>query len=184
MELRKKDAVMKQTLIPDERIEQKILLIRKKKVMLDRDLAVLYGVETGNLNKAVKRNIDRFPEDFMFQLTKDEFSNLKFHFGRSSWGGTRRVPYVFTEQGVAMLSSVLRSAKAITVNIQIMRTFVKIRQLVISNEEIKNKLESLEKEQMNQNREIRIIFKTIKELINPPRGSITKIGFRTSENNE
>jgi hypothetical protein len=92
--------------IPQQLIESKILIIRGKKVMLDRDLAALYGVETFNLNKAVKRNVDRFPEDFMFQLTNEEFKNLIFHFGISSWGGTRKLPYVFTENGVAMLSGI------------------------------------------------------------------------------
>ena len=106
--------------IPDELISSKIYIIRDKKIMLDKDLAVLYGVTTGNLNKAVKRNIKRFPEDFMFQLTKQEFDNLLFQFGISSWGGIRTLPYAFTEQGVAMLSGVLSSDRAIQVNIQIM----------------------------------------------------------------
>jgi len=97
--------------IPQERIEQKIFVIRGQKVMLDRDLAELYGILTKNLNKAVSRNTDRFPEDFMFQLTKDEFKNLKFHFGTSSWGGTRKRPYVFTEHGILMLSSVIKSER-------------------------------------------------------------------------
>src|SRR3989339_759370 len=125
-------------LIPVEVIENKIYMIRGLKVMLDRDLAELYGVETFNLNKAVKRNDERFPEDFMFQLTKEELSNLKFQVGRSSlksqivissWGGRRYLPYVFTEQGVAMLSSVLNSKRAVQVNIQIMRTFTRLREI-------------------------------------------------------
>ncbi len=107
-------------MLPDELISNKIYFIRGTKVMLDRDLAELYGVLTGNLNKAVKRNIKRFPEDFMFQLTKEEFENLIFQFGTSSWGGTRSLPYAFTEQGVAMLSGILNSDRAINVNIQIM----------------------------------------------------------------
>ncbi|MDH4027535.1 MAG: ORF6N domain-containing protein [Nitrospirota bacterium] len=119
-------------IIPQEIIEQKILLIRGYKVMLDRDLALLYDVETKVLNKAVRRNIERFPSDFMFQLTKDEFDNLKFQFGTSSWGGTRKLPLVFTENGVAMLSTVLSSKRAIQVNIQIMRTFTKIRKMLAS----------------------------------------------------
>ena len=109
-----------------EIIESKIFYIRSQKVMLDRDLAQLYGVLTKNLNKAVTRNIDRFPPDFMFTLTKDEFENLKFHFGTSSWGGTRKMPRAFTEQGVAMLSSVLKSKRAAHVNIEIMRAFTGI----------------------------------------------------------
>jgi hypothetical protein len=113
---------MKSVQIPSEIIEKQIFLIRNQKVMIDKDLAKLYDVETFNLNKAVKRNVDRFPIDFMFQLTMEEFKNLKFHFGISRWGGTRKLPYVFTEQGVAMLSSVLKSKRAVLVNIQIMRT--------------------------------------------------------------
>jgi len=107
--------------LPSERIEKAILLIRGEKVLLDRDLASLHGVSTSVMNKAVTRNIDRFPSDFMFQLTREEFSNLKFHFGTSSWGGTRKLPRAFTEQGVAMLSSVLKSKRAVRVNIEIMR---------------------------------------------------------------
>ena len=103
-------------IIPIERIQNCILLIRSQKVILDKDLAVLYGVETRDLNKAVTRNIERFPTDFMFQLDKKEFEDLKFHFGTSSWGGTRKLPRVFTEQGIAMLSSVLRSKRAIEIN--------------------------------------------------------------------
>jgi len=101
-----------QSIVPAERIEQSILLIRSEKVILDRDLAELYGVSTSNLNRAVTRNIERFPEDFMFRLTKEEFEHLKFHFGTSRWGGTRKLPRVFTEQGVAMLSGALRSRRA------------------------------------------------------------------------
>jgi hypothetical protein len=105
------------SLIPVERIERAILLIRGQKVLLDRDLAILYQVSTANLNRAVSRNLDRFPEDFMLQLTEEEFPNLIFHFGTSSWGGTRKLPRAFTEQGVAMLSSVLRSKRAVLVNV-------------------------------------------------------------------
>lgn len=122
---------------PDEVISNKIYYIRETKVMLDKDLAELYGVTTGNLNKAVKRNIKRFPEDFMFQLTKEEFDNLKFQFGTSSWGGTRSLPYAFTEQGVAMLSGILNSERAISVNIQIMRIFTKIREAITDNLNLK-----------------------------------------------
>src|SRR3972149_4807704 len=111
-------------------IEQAIFLIRGQKVMLDVDLAKLYGVTTFNLNKAVKRNLDRFPEDFMFQLNYQEVRNLIFQFGISSWGGTRKLPRAFTEQGVAMLSSVLKSKRAIQVNIQIMRAFIKLKEML------------------------------------------------------
>jgi len=118
-------------ILPIQIIENKIHIIREQKVMLDSDLAELYGVETKNLNKAVKRNIERFPDDFMFQLTQEEFSNLKFQIGTSSWGGKRKLPYVFTEHGVLMLSSALSSEKAAQVNIQIMRAFVKLRQIAL-----------------------------------------------------
>lgn len=114
-------------------IRSRIHTIRGKQVMLDKDLAELYGVHTRDLNKAVKRNIERFPDDFMFQLTKEEMSNLMFQFGTSSWGGTRKLPFAFTEQGVAMLSGVLRSPIAVEVNIRIMRTFVAVRQYLLSS---------------------------------------------------
>ncbi|MDO8951163.1 MAG: ORF6N domain-containing protein, partial [Draconibacterium sp.] len=129
--------IEKEVSVPEEIIGTKILLIREKKVMLDRDLAELYGVSTGNLNKAVKRNIKRFPFDFMFQLTQREFENLIFQFGTSSWGGTRKTPFAFTEQGVAMLSGVLNSDRAISVNIQIMRVFTKLREIFTDNLSIK-----------------------------------------------
>ena len=131
------------TLVPPERIERSILLIRGHKVMLDTDLAALYGVETGQLVRAVKRNISRFPHDFMFQLSKDEFENLRCHFGTSSqWGGRRYPPYAFTEQGVAMLSSVLKSRRAVQVNIEIMRTFVRLRRILASNANLARKLDA------------------------------------------
>ena len=160
--------------IPQQLIESKILIIRGKKVMLDRDLAALYGVETFNLNKAVKRNIDRFPEDFMFQLTGEEFKNLIFHFGISSWGGTRKLPYVFTENGVAMLSSVLNSKRAVQVNIQIMRTFTKIREMLASNAELSRRLDDLEKKYDAQ---FRVVFDAIRQLMTPPDVKKKAIGF-------
>ena len=130
---------------PDEVIIHKIYLIRGQKVMLDKDLAELYGVLTGNLNKAVKRNEKRFPKDFMFQLSEKEFKNLIFQNGISNWGGTRKMPYVFTEQGVAMLSSVLNSDNAIEVNIRIIRIFTKMREMILTHKDILLKLEQLEK---------------------------------------
>ncbi|MEK6672781.1 MAG: ORF6N domain-containing protein, partial [Nitrospirota bacterium] len=133
-------------IIPVEIIEKKILLIRGEKVMLDADIAELYGVETKMLVRAVKRNIDRFPSDFMIQLNRKEFENLRFQFGASSrWGGRRYLPYAFTEQGVAMLSSVLNSERAVKVNIEIMRAFVRLRQMLASNAELARKLDALEK---------------------------------------
>lgn len=133
-------------------IENKIYEIRGQRVMLDFDLAEMYEVETKNLNKAVKRNIERFPEDFMFQLNKEEISNLRFQIGTSSWGGNRYFPYAFTEQGVAMLSGILRSPVSIQVNINIMRAFVRMRQYLLSNtphhelEELKKRIEYLEED--------------------------------------
>ncbi|WP_270603587.1 ORF6N domain-containing protein [Bacteroides ovatus] len=133
-------------------IENKIYEIRGQKVMLDFDLAEMYEIETKNLNKAVKRNIERFPDDFMFQLTKEELSNLRFQIGTSSWGGNRYLPFAFTEQGVAMLSGVLRSPKAIEVNINIMRAFVHMRQYLLSHapkqelEELRKRIEYLEED--------------------------------------
>jgi hypothetical protein len=127
-----------------EIIKSKIFEIRDQKVTLDFDLSELYEIETRVLNQAVKRNINRFPQDFMFQLNKFEFANLKSQFVISRWGGTRKLPFVFTEQGVAMLSSVLHSPKAIEVNISIMRAFVYFRQLILSNKELSNKLVAME----------------------------------------
>ena len=142
----------------------KIYLFRGKKVMLDRDLSELYDVTTGNLNKAVKRNINRFPEDFMFQLTKEEFDNLIFQIGTSSWGGTRKLPYAFTEQGVAMLSGILNSDRAIKVNIQIMRIFTRMRELFEDHKEILHKLEQLEMKDLEQDKNIILIFEYLKQL--------------------
>ena len=153
-----------QSAIPDEIISSKIYFIRDKKIMLDEDLAELYGVTTGNLNKAVKRNISRFPADFMFQLTKAKFNDLVFQIGRSSWGGRRIPPYAFTELGVAMLSGVLTSEVAIRVNIQIMRVFVRIRTIVDSHNAILKKLEYLEKKDIEQDEKIILIFEYLKQL--------------------
>ena len=151
------------TIVPIEIITSKIYLIRGQKVMLDRDLAQLYGVETKALKQAVKRNIGRFPEDFMFELTKHEFDNLRSQFVTSSWGGTRYSPMAFTEQGVAMLSSVLNSDRAITVNIQIMRTFIRLRQAILDNADLRKELEDLK--QVSEER-FRIVFETLDQLIN------------------
>ena len=165
------------TVIPQEIIESRVLLIRGKKVILDENLATLYGVKTKELNRAVKRNHERFPEDFMFQLDKNELENLRFHFGTSSYGGRRYLPYAFTENGIAMLSSVLSSRKAIQINIQIMRTFTRIRELVISNKELQAKIELLEKKFDGK---IRIVFDAINKILISPREKIPetkRIGF-------
>jgi len=165
-------------LVPQEVIESKILLLRGKKVMLDRDLAVLYGVTTGNLNKTVRRNLDRFPEDFMFQLTNQEVKNLIFQFGTSRWGGTRKFPYAFTENGVAMLSSILNSKQSIQVNIQIMRTFTRLREILGTHEELKRKIEQMERKYDGQ---FKVVFEVIRQLMTPPETRKRKIGFKLKE---
>jgi len=167
------------TTIPSERIEKAILLIRGEKVLLDKDLAALYEVSTSVLNKAVSRNIDRFPLDFMLQLTKEEFSNLKCHFGTSSWGGTRKLPRAFTEQGVAMLSSILKSKRAVMVNIEIMRAFVKLRQMLASHAFLARKLEELEKK---YDKQFAVVFEVLRQLMElPPETPARKIGFTAKE---
>jgi hypothetical protein len=167
------------SLIPVERIERSILLIRGHKVMLSTDLAELYQVEARVLVQAVKRNIARFPQDFMFQLTEEEFSNLKSQIVISSWGGLRRAaPYAFTEQGVAMLSSVLRSKRAIQANIEIMRTFVRLRRILASHADLARKLDSLERKYDAQ---FKVVFDAIRELMKPPESKKRPIGFLIEE---
>jgi len=167
-------------LIPRERIERCIYLIRGHKVMLDNELADLYGVETKALNRAVKRNLERFPEDFMFQLTPEEAENLRCHFGTSSsdWGGRRYLHYAFTEQGVAMLSSVLKSRRAALVNVAIMRAFVKLRQMLASHRGLARQLEALEKKYDVQ---FRVVFDAIRELMRPSPPSRKQIGFKRNQ---
>lgn len=168
-------------LLPAERIENKIYFIRGQKVILDKDLAGLYGVETRDLNKAVSRNLFRFPTDFMFQLSKSEIVNLMFQFGTSSWGGTRKRPRAFTEQGIAMLSSVLRSRRAALVNIQIMRTFIRLKQMLLKNKDLEIKLNLLEqkvgKHLKRHDSEIKIILQAIRKLMAPPPEPKRRIGF-------
>jgi hypothetical protein len=154
-----------EVIISMDRIAEIILLIRGQKVMLDSDLAELYGVETKVLIQAVKRNLARFPEDFMFQLTQQEHTNLRSQIVTSKRGGRRYPPYAFTEQGVAMLSSVLRSERAIYVNIAIMRAFVQLRQLLASNTELSRKLAALERKYDAQ---FKVVFDAIRELMTPP----------------
>ena len=163
---------------PSERIEQTILLLRGHKIILDRDLAAMYGVSTRDLNKAVSRNLDRFPDDFMLQLTRSEFNDLKFQFGTSSWGGTRKLPRAFTEQGIAMLSSVLRSKRAIHVNIAIMRAFVKLREFAASHKTLATKLEQLERKVGGHDGQIRSLFDAIRQLMEPPTPKSRRIGFK------
>ena len=171
--------VSKQSLIPVDRIEKIILLLRRQKVMLDADLAGLYGVETKVLVQAVKRNLERFPEDFMFQLSREEYDNLRSQSVTSSdWGGRRYPPYAFTEQGVAMLSSVLRSQRAIQVNIEIMRTFIRLRQMLASHAELARKLAALEKKYDAQFKDV---FEAIRQLMAPPEQKRRAIGFRKED---
>jgi len=163
-------------IIPSERIVNKIYIIRNKKVMLDRDLAELYGVTTGNLNLAVKRNTKRFPEDFMFQLNKTELKNLILQIETSSWGGLRKMPFAFTEGGVAMLSGILNSERAINVNIQIIRTFIKIRELLSTNDALQRKIMELEKKYGKHSDQIKRIFETLSLLaLDEPK---EEIGFK------
>jgi hypothetical protein len=164
--------------LPERRVERKIVVIRGQKVLLDVDLAVLYGVETRELVQAVKRNLVRFPSDFMFQLTIQELANWRSQFVISNSGakmGLRRPPYAFTEQGVAMLSSILRSKRAIAVNIQIMRTFVKLREILSTHKDLARKLTELEKKYDHQFAEV---FEAIYKLMEPPPvGKKRRIGF-------
>ena len=164
--------------VADEIIISKIYFIRGQKVMLDRDLAEMYNVTTGNLNKAVKRNLKRFPEDFMFQVTTEEFKNLIFQTGTSSWGGTRKMPYAFTEQGVSMLSSVLNSDTAIEVNIRIIRIFTRLREMLLTHKDILLKLEQMEKQMIENSSDIQNIFAALRELLNPPQKPRQPIGFK------
>ena len=169
----------KLSLVPLERIERSILLIRGHKVMLDADLAQLYGVPTKVLNQSVKRNKDRFPADFMFQLNAKEFAILKSQFVTSSqWGGRRIRPYVFTELGVAMLSSVLNSARPVQVNIEIMRAFVRLREIISSHKDLARKLDGLEK---RYDAQFKVVFDALRELMNSPAPKKRRIGFIVSE---
>ena len=169
------------SMIPLERIQQCIYHVRKHKVMLDSDLAQLYGVETGALVRAVKRNIERFPTDFMFQLTKSEyevFLRCQTGISKEGRGGRRYMPYAFTEQGVAMLSSVLRSKRAVEVNITIMRTFVKLREILAGNETIRRKIEAMERQYDEQ---FKLVFKVLSEMIMPTHKSKSQIGYLSEE---
>jgi hypothetical protein len=164
--------------VPVERIEKAILLIRGEKVILDSTLAEMYGVETKQLKRAVRRNINRFPSDFMFELTKEEFDGLRYQFGTSNRGGARYRPMAFTEQGVAMLSSVLNSSRAIEVNILIMRAFVRLRGMISSHKELLRKLEDMEKKYDEQ---FQVVFEAIRQLMTPPDPPRKKIGFEAKE---
>jgi hypothetical protein len=158
---------MNQPTIPEEIILSKIYLIRGQKVMLDQDLAILYGVDTKQVKRQVRRNISRFPSDFMFELNEKELGILRSQSGTSSWGGTRYPPMAFTEQGVAMLSSVLTSEQAIEVNIQIMRIFTRAKEMLSMHQEILMKLQQLENRIAGHDDQITLIFESLHELLNP-----------------
>jgi hypothetical protein len=171
---------MKQPIVvPHEKVEQHIFLLRGQRVMLSHHLARLYGVPAKVLNQAVHRNLDRFPSDFMFQLDAEEFARLRSQFVTSNTGrgGHRYAPYAFTEQGVAMLSSVLRSKRAIHVNVEIMRAFVRLRQLLATHADLARKLEQLEKKYDAQ---FKVVFDAIRELMTPPAPQRREIGFHTA----
>ena len=173
---------MSKEIIPIERVVQSIRWFRGQKVLLDSDLAALYGVTTGNLNKAVSRNRDRFPSDFMFQLSAEEAEDLIFQIGRSKGrGGRRHRPNAFSEQGIAMLSSILNSDRAIRVNIAIMRAFVKLRQMLETNRELARKFSELERRVGKHDQEIAAILEAIRQLMTPPEKPRREIGFHVRE---
>jgi hypothetical protein len=174
----------KELRLADDSIIQKIYYIRGMKVMLDKDLAEMYGVETRILNQSIQRNLRRFPEDFMFQLSVEEYSNLKSQIVISSWGGTRKLPFVFTEHGVAMLSGILNSERAIDVNIKIIRVFTKMREMLSTHKDILLKLEQMERQVTSNSEEIQTIFNVLRELINPPDEERTPIGYKVPTSNE
>ena len=165
-------------IIPVDRVERRIYLIRGQRVILSSDLAVLYDVPAKVLNQSVKRNLERFPPDFMFQLTSREFEILKSQFVTSSWGGIRKLPYAFTEQGVAMLSSVLNSETAIQVNIQIIRLFTKMKQLIIDNKDLWMKIEKIEQHLLKNDEEIKTVFAYLKKLLMQENKPRNPIGFK------
>lgn len=168
-------------------VVNKIYIIRGQKVMLDSDLAELYQVETKRLKEAVKRNIQRFPEDFMFELTNEEFLSLRSQFAtlkKGRGGHSKYLPSVFTEQGVAMLSSVLNSETAIRVNIQIIRVFTKMREVMLTNKEILLQLEKIERKLAKHDEDILLIFKYLKQLLNTPQPARAKVGFRRNNEKE
>lgn len=165
---------MTKLILEENTIISHILLIRGKKIILDRNLADLYQVETKRLNEQVKRNIKRFPSDFMFQLSDDEFKDLKSQYATSSWGGVRKLPFAFTENGVAMLSGILNSDRAIHVNIQIMRTFTQLRTIIEEHKDLREILAQMERKYDQQ---FKVVFEAIRHIIQPNTTPIKKIGF-------
>lgn len=173
--MNKKKRTLVTSLIPQETVESKILFLRGEKVMLDNDLALLYNVETKQLKRAVNRNLERFPDDFMFKLTREEYKVLRCQFGTLERGQhAKYLPYAFSEQGVAMLSSVLNSRRAVLVNIQIIRTFTRLRKLSISHEDLKRKVLAMEEKYDHQ---FKVVFDAIKQLLTPPEKPHRRIGF-------
>ena len=173
----KKVVAAPRSIVPVEVIQNKIYLIRGRKVMLDHDLAELYGVMTKNFNKAVRRNLDRFPEDFMLGLTKEEVHSLRFQIGTLKRGQhSKYLPLVFTEQGVAMLSTVLKSRRAIQVNIQIMRVFVKLKEMMISHKDLAHKIENLEKKFVEHDKKFLLVFAAIRQLLEGKEDSLKNKG--------
>ena len=169
--------------VPDEVVISKIYLIRGQKVMIDRDLAELYGVETKRLKEAVRRNIERFPEDFMFEMNKSEFDQWRKDniTEADDKQGLRYAPFCFTEQGVTMLSCVLNSKRAIEVNIQVIRIFTRLREMVLTHKDILLKLEQLERKAVRQDGDIKLIFKYLKELLNPKTEPMRRIGYKRKD---
>jgi hypothetical protein len=164
-------------LVRIEQITQTILMLRRQRVLLDRDLATIYGVTTGRLNEAVKRNAARFPEDFMFQLTAEEVENLRSQIAISSWGGRRYRPFAFTEYGAIQAANVLRSAKAIEMSTFVVRAFVQLREMIVSNKELAQRVDELERKLGTHDQAITGILKAIRELMNPPQPKRRPIGF-------
>jgi hypothetical protein len=179
---------VKRPVIRESLVVSKIFMLRGQRVMLDYDLSDMYGIETRRLNEQVKRNLSRFPDDFMFQITEKEFENLKSQNATSRWGGRRKLPYAFTEHGVLMLSSVLNSRIAIQVNIKIMRVYTKMREVISANREIVQKLEKMEKTLAKHDRtskkheeQLQLVFRTLKQLLTPPLEPRRKIGYKTQD---
>jgi hypothetical protein len=165
-----------QLLIPTDRIEQAILLIRGQKVMLDADLAAIYGVTTKRLNQQFKRNRERFPADFAFQLTSEEFNNLRLQFATSSWGGRRHPAFAFTEHGAVMLASVLNSPVAIASSVEVVRAFIRLRELLVTHKELARRLDELE---AKYDKQFAVVFDAIRRLMTPPKRKPREMGYHT-----
>jgi hypothetical protein len=180
MPIQTKRTKTKPTPVLFESIERRIYLIRGEKVMLDVELATLYGVATKNLNKAVRRNLARFPGDFMFQLTEEEVENLRFQFGTSRWGGRRYRPYAFTEHGVAMLSSVLNSPRAVQVNLSIIRAFIRLRGTLATHKDLARTIEELQRQQKEHGERLGAVYSIVQSLVQKATQPKKRIGYITS----